>query len=170
MCGLCTWSIITQDEFPNPSVFVDKQGYALSKSDLDNLARSLWLDEHADFHNGDWWIVCHPDTHGFIQDFDISHRRSNKKDKGMGFQVDEFHAKIGKSFPILPERYMRPGDLIVVNFDAFSYGYYANDSVQRQEIPTQGRYQRWLISFQAYGLTARNPRANIGVIYNLPTK
>jgi hypothetical protein len=170
MCGLCTWPTITQDEFPNPSVHVDKQGHALTKSDLDSLARSLWLDEHADFHTGDWWIVCHPVTHGFIQDFDISHRRTNKNEKGIGFQVDEFHAKIGKSFPILSERYMRPGDLIVVNFDAFTYGYYANDSLQRQELPTQGRYQRWLISFQTYGLTARNPRANIGVIYNLPTK
>jgi|GEM_PF-5140211 len=40
--------------------------------------------------------------------------------------------------------------------------------LERKELPTQGRYQRWLISFQAYGLVARNPRANIGMIYGLP--
>jgi hypothetical protein len=78
------------------------------------------------------------------------------------------HSKIGKSFPILSERFMRPGMLVAVNFKAFKYGYYANDSLERQEIPTQGRYQRWLISFQTCGVVARNPRANIGLIYGLP--
>jgi hypothetical protein len=57
--------------------------------------------------------------------------------------------------------------VIVVNFDAFSYGYYADDTLERKEILTRGRYQRWLISFQTYGVTARNPRANIGMIYGL---
>jgi len=54
------------------------------------------------------------------------------------------------------------------NFDAFKYGYYANDFLERREIPTQGRYQRWLISFQTYSVVARNPRGNIGMIYGLP--
>jgi hypothetical protein len=43
---------------------------------------------------------------------------------------------------------MRPGVLLVVNFDAFTYGYYANDALERREIPTQGRYHRWLITFR----------------------
>jgi hypothetical protein len=84
--------------------------------------------------------------------------------------VDELHSKIGKTFPILSERYMRPGVAIVVNFKAFKYGYYENDTLERREIPTQGRYERWLVSFQTYGVVARNPRANIGMIYNLPTE
>jgi hypothetical protein len=63
---------------------------------------------------------------------------------------------------------MRPGVLILVNVEAFQYGYYANDSLLRKEIPTQGRYQRWLLTFQTYGVVARNPRANIGMIYGLP--
>ena len=168
MCGLCTWPAVTHNELPNPNVYVNKNGQALTKVDLDNLVRQLWLDEHADYNKGDWWIVCHPSTHQFIQDFDICYRRIEKKDKTIGFHVDEFHSKIGKSFPILSERFMRPGVLIAVNFKAFKYGYYANDSLERQEIPTQGRYQRWLISFQTYGVVARNPRANIGMIYGLP--
>jgi hypothetical protein len=65
---------------------------------------------------------------------------------------------------------MRRDVLIAVNFEAFKYGYYANDSLERQGIPTQGRYQRWLISFQTYGVVARNPRANIGMIYGLPAQ
>jgi hypothetical protein len=140
----------------------------VTKSDLDSLIRQLWLDEHADYNRGDWWIVCHPSTHQFIHDFDISYRSIKKQDKSVGFSVHEFHAKVGKTFPILSERFMRPGVLIVVNFDAFRYGYYANDFLERRELPTQGRYQRWLISFQAYGLVARNPRANIGMICGLP--
>ncbi|MGO9567768.1 MAG: DUF5309 family protein [Desulfomonilaceae bacterium] len=168
MCGLCTWPTVTHNELPNPNVYVNKDGQALTKLDLDNLVRQLWLDEHADYNQGDWWIVCHPSTHQFIQDFDICYRRIGKKDKTIGFHVDEFHSKIGKSFPILSERFMRPGVLIAVNFKAFKYGYYANDSLDRQEIPTQGIYQRWLISFQTYGVVARNPRANIGLIYGLP--
>jgi hypothetical protein len=167
MCGLCTWPIMTQSESPNPNVYVNKAREAPTKADLDNLVRHLWLDEHADYNKGDWRIVCHPNTHQFIHDFDISYRSIEKDDDTVGFHVDEFHSKIGKTFPILSELFMRAGVLLLVNFDAFSYGYFANDSLQRKEIPTQGRYQRWLISFQTYGVVARNPRANIGMIYGL---
>jgi hypothetical protein len=168
MCGMCTWPGIAQLELPNPRVFVNKAGQVLTKADLDNLVQGLWLDEHANFNKGDWWIVCHPSTHRFIHDFDSAYRRMAKKDKNIGFHVDQFHAKVGKTFPILSERFMRPGSVIVVNFDAFAYGYYANDTLERRELPTQGRYRRWLISFQTYGVVARNPRANIGMIYGLP--
>jgi len=169
MCGICTWPVITQAELSNPNVYVTKGAQPLTKTDLDNLARHLWLDEQADFNSGNWWIVCHPLTHQFIHDFDIAYRRMEKSDKGVGFQVDTFAAKIGKEFSILSDRYMRPDVLIMVNFDKFSYGYFAQDRLDRKEIPTQGRYQRWLISFQTYGVVARNPRSNIGMIYGLPT-
>jgi hypothetical protein len=169
MCGICTWPTITQAELANPNVHVNKGGSTLTKADLDNLARHLWLDEHADYNKGDWWIVCHPLTHQYIHDFDISYRRMEKDDTGIGFIVDHFDAKIGKSFPILSDRYMRPDTLILVNFGATNYGYFANDRLDRKEIPTQGRYQRWLISFQTYGVVVRSPRSNIGMIHGLPT-
>ncbi len=169
MCGICTWPVITQAELANTDVYMDKSGQPLTKSDLDDLARHLWLDEHANYNKGNWWIVCHPLTHQYIQDFDISYRRIEKDDRGVGFHVDTFDAKIGKSFQILADRYMRPDVLILVNFDKMEYGYFAKDTVTRKEIQTQGRYQRWLISFQTYGVVARNPRANIGMIYGLPT-
>ena len=168
MCGICTWPIITQAELSNPSVYVNKNSAALTKTDLDDLARYLWLDEHADYNKGNWWIVCHPLTHRYIHDFDIAYRRMEKSDKGVGFYVDNFDAKIGKSFPILSDRYMRPDVLILVDFDATKYGYFANDRMDRKEIPTQGRYQRWLISFQTYGVVVRSPRSNVGMIRGLP--
>jgi hypothetical protein len=169
MCGLCTWPSITQAELANSNVYVNKSAVALTKADLDNLARHLWLDEHANFNKGNWWIVCHPLTHQYIHDFDISYRRTDKDERGVGFYVDHFDAKIGKSFPILSDRYLRPDTLILTNLDAAEYGYYANDKLDRKEVPTQGRYQRWLISFQTYGVVVRNPRSNIGMIYGLPT-
>lgn len=169
MCGICTWPVITQSELPNANVFLNKGGEPLTKVDLDALARHLWLDENADYGTGNWWIVCHPLTHQYIQDFDISYRRMERTDTGVGFHVETFEAKIGKSFPILSDRYMRPDVLILVNLDKFSYGYFAKDRLERKQIPTQGRYQRWLISFQTYGVVARNPRANVGMIYGLPT-
>jgi hypothetical protein len=169
MCGISTWPVITQSELSNPQVFVNKNGSALTKTDLDNLARHLWLDENADYNTGDWWLVCHPLTHQYIHDFDISYRRMEKDDKNVGFSVDTFDAKIGKSFPILSDRYMRPDTLLLVNFAATSYGYFANDRMDRKEIPTQGRYQRWLISFQTYGVVVRGPRQNVGMIHGLPT-
>ena len=167
MCGLCSWPLVTQSEVPNPKVYVNKASQVLVKDDLDNLALSLWLDEQSDFNQGDWWIVCHPLISRYIHDFDISYRQTERSDTGLGFYVDHFDSKIGKSFPILPERYMRPDTLIIVNFEAAKYGYYANDRMERKEISTQGRYQRWLISFQTYGVVLRNPRANIGMIYGL---
>ena len=133
MCGLCTWPGVTQLELPNPNVYVDKSGDALTKADLDRLVRCLWLDEHANYNKGDWWIVCHPITHQCIQDFDSAYRRTDKDDRGIGFRVDEFHAKVGKTFPILSERFMRPGVVMVVNFDAFTYGYYADDELERKK-------------------------------------
>lgn len=169
MCGICSWPIITQQEMPNPLVCVDKQGVRITKEDIDNLIRNLWLTEHADYGKGDWWIVCHPLTHQYIHDFDIAYRIIEKTDREIGFHVDTFDSKIGKSFPILSDRYMRPDTLLVLNFASTQYGYFANDRMDRKELPTQGRYQRWLISFQTYGVVVRNPRANIGMIHGLPS-
>ncbi len=169
MCGICTWPVLTQAELANPNVYVNKSAAPLTKTDLDDVARNLWLDELADYNTGEWWIVCHPLTHQYIHDFDISYRRMDQDATGVGFKVDTFDAKIGKSFPILSDRYMRPDTLILVNFDKFSYGYFNQDRLERKEIGTQGRYQRWLISFQTYGVVARNPRSNLGMIYGLPT-
>lgn len=167
MCGLCTWPMITQAELSNPNVYKSKLNQPIIKDDLDDLARSLWLDEHADYNKGNWWVVCHPLVHQYVHEFDVAYRTIEKDDTKIGFHVDTFYSKIGKAFPIMADRYMRPDVLMIVNFDAAQYGYYANDRMSRKEIPTPGRYQRWLISFQTYGVVIRNPRANIGMIHNI---
>ena len=74
-----------------------------------------------------------------------------------------------KTFPILADRYMRPDVLILVNLKAFHYGYYSNDQMTRKPIATEGRYDKWLITFQTYGTVARNPRSSVGVIYGIGT-
>jgi hypothetical protein len=60
----------------------------------------------------------------------------------------------GKTFLILSKRFMRPGVLIVVNFDALIYGHHANDFLVRRGSSSRGRYQ--LGSFPS-GLTVWLP-------------
>lgn len=168
LCGMLTWPKIVQSDNSNPSIYVNKAGADLVKSDIDNLVRNAMLTENANYNVGDWWIVCHPNVHKYLQDFDISYRRTTKDEKSVGFEVDHFDAKIGKSFPIMSERYMREGVLLVVNFNAFKKGYYQNDTMDRKEIPQANRSRKWMISFQMYGVVCRSPRQNISMIYGLP--
>lgn len=167
MCGLSIWPVVTQAELANTNVYRNLSSREIVKDDMDNLALHLWLDEGADYNTGNWWFLCHPLVKQYINDFDISFRRMTQDSKDVGFAIDMFHSKIGKSFPILGDPYMRPSEMLLVNFSKVSYGYYKNDRMDRKELQTQGRYQRWLLSFQTYGIVARNPRANIGKIYGI---
>jgi hypothetical protein len=169
MLGLSTWPVITQAETANTNVYVNASTAEISKTYLDNLIRNMWLDEHSDFNSGNWYILCHPNVHQFIVDLDISFREMTKDTKDIGFMVDTFGAKIGKKFPILSDRYMRPDVLHVCDLSKASYGYYNNDKLNRKELATQGRYRRWLVSFQTYGVVLRKPRQSIGTIYGLAT-
>jgi hypothetical protein len=169
MCGISTWPVITQAETANTNVYVNAATAEISKTYLDNLIRNMWLDEHSDFNQGNWYILCHPLVHQFIVDLDISFREMAKNDKEVGFMVDKFAAKIGKAFPILSDRYMRPDVLHVCDLSKISYGYYNNDKINRKQLATQGRYDRWLVSFQTYGTVVRKPRQSIGTIYGLAT-
>jgi hypothetical protein len=169
MCGISTWPAVTQAETANTNVYVNASTAEISKNYLDNLIRNMWLDEHSDFNQGNWYILCHPNVHQFIVDLDISFREMKKDDKEIGFMVDTFGAKIGKKFPIISDRYMRPDVLHVCDLSKISYGYYQGDKLNRKELATQGRYRRWLISFQTYGTVVRKPRQSIGTIYGLAT-
>jgi hypothetical protein len=141
----------------------------LTKTHIDTLARNMFLTEHADFNSGDWWIVCHPLLHEYMADYDISFRRTDNKQDHVGFAVNYIDTKIGKTFPIKSDQYMRPDMIQIVNFAEMQYGYYKADQLDRKELATQGRYRRWLISYQTYGVVARRPRQNIGTIYGCYT-
>lgn len=169
MCGLATWPIITQAEAANTAVYVNLSSADLTKTHIDQLARNMFLTEHADFNTGDWWIICHPLVQEYMNDYEISFRRTDAKQTTAGFAIDHIHTKIGKTFPVKSDQYMRPGVVQIVNFAEMSYGYYKADELDRKELQTQGRYQRWLISFQTYGVVARRPRQNIGTLYNVAT-
>jgi hypothetical protein len=169
MLGLCNWPAQTQSESANTDVYVNAAAAEISKTYLDTLIKNMWLTENSDFNSGDWKIICHPNVHQFIVDFDISFREMRKDDKEVGFLVDTFGAKIGKKFPIIPDIYIRPDVLQVVDLSKVSYGYYKNDKLNRKQLATQGRYDRWLLSFQTYGTVVRMPRQSIGTIYGLAT-
>ena len=169
MCGVCTWPTIVQAEAANTAVYVNNSGAEITKEIIDDLVRNMWLTEHSDFNTGDWSIVCHPLVHRYIHDLDLQFRQMAYKDDKIGTKVDTFDAKIGKSFPILSDRYMRPDVLMVVDTSKIYYGYFQEDRLDRKELATQGRYQRWLISFQTYGTVVRKPRQSIGMVYGLAT-
>jgi len=167
MCGLTSWAAIIQGEAANADIYVNAATAEITKTMLDDLSKAMWLEENANFNRGTWVIICHPNVHKYIQDFDAQYRRKTEDSKRAGFYVDTIDVAIGKSLPVIADRYMRPDVLHIVNLDSLSYGYFANDKIDRKELATQGRYQRWLISFQTYGLVARKPRQNIGTIYGL---
>jgi hypothetical protein len=167
LCGLSIWPEIVQAEASNPAVYVNLSSANLTKNNLDTLVKNMWLTENADFDTGNWSIVCHPNTYQYMQNFDIAYMRETQDSKKIGISKTIFHSKIGKDFPIISDRHMRESELLVVNFTKCKYGYYKNDRLDIKELPTKGRYRQWLISFQAYGVVARNPRANIGKIYGI---
>ena len=170
MLGLCSWPMITQAESSNTTVYVDASSGEITKTYLDNLARNMYLTENANFNSGDWWIICHPLQHAIICEFDIQYRRKTEDSAKAGFSVDLFDSKIGKTFPILADRYMRKDQVIIVDLSKAYYGYYNQDQLNRKEISTAGRYKRWLLSFQAYGTVLRNARQSIGMIYGLSSE
>jgi hypothetical protein len=167
LTGLWGWAVITQSEYANTNVYVNKSSAELVKEDIDDLVKAMWVEERANFNSGDWYIACHPYVHQYISEFDNAMRDTTRTDKTAGYMVTRLMTKIGKEFPVLPDIYMRPGVLHVCNASKFEHGYYSNDDIHRKELATQGRYQRWLVSFQKYGLVARSPRQNLGTIYGI---
>jgi len=165
MCGITVWPSLVQADMANPDVYVNLSGAELSKTVINDLVRNMWLTEHSNFNQGDWWIVCHPLLHRFFANFDVSMRQMQYKNKNIGYMVDVFETEIGKALPIIADPYMAPHQLMVVDLSKCYYGYYADDQLDRKELPTQGRYQRWLISFQTYGVVVRKPRQSIGMLY-----
>jgi hypothetical protein len=169
MCGILSWPKVTQAESANPLVYVNLANANLKQTDINNMIRNLWLTENANYNAGNWAIVVHPLLQDRLHDMNISYRRTTGDEKTIGFSMDEFHSKVGKTFPIVSDRYMRQGTLAVCNFSPMRYGYYGKQQLNKKEISTQGAYSRWLIHFTTYGVVVRDPRANIGIIYGCKT-
>ena len=165
MCGINTWPFIVNDEVPLGNTLKNLAGAELTKDHIDNLIMSMHLEQHAKFKKGDWRILVHPLTKRIINTFDMSYRRKEYGDKKVGTLIDVFDSELGVSFPIMEDQYQRPDMLQLCDIKKFRYGYFRNDTPSRKELPTQGRYERWLISLQMYGVAVRSPRQNIGTIY-----
>jgi hypothetical protein len=166
MCGLCTWPSLLYAEVPNDAVYRDLAGEDVLKEHMDDIVRHMWIDEHADFGQGDWRILLHPNLMKYIMDIDLSYRRTTGAEKTIGFSVQSWDSKIGKTFDFVPDIYMRPGVLQVQDISQCKYGYYNQDELDRKELQTQNRSQRWLISFQTYGVIMRNARKAQGQLFN----
>jgi len=167
MCSIRTWAAICYAEDSNANCYKNMASTALTRTPMDKFIRDMWLERHANFNSGNWQIVCHPSTQDKIAAMDITMRQTQRNDKGVGVEVDTFHAGIGKSFPILADPYMLETDLWVINMDAIDYRYYAQDKIDRKEIATKGRFQQWLVSFQTAGVVFHNPKKNLGMMYGI---
>lgn len=169
MCSLWAWPKITQAEYENTAVFVNLSSAEITKDNIDDLILNMMITEYANFEVGDWAIICNPAVYKYVAEFDVILKQQMVTDKTIGYKPDMFQSKYGPKIPILVDQYVRPGVLQIVNFSKLKYGYYKNDTIHRDLIATQGRYKRWMISFQCYGLVCRDPRANIGTIYGIAT-
>jgi hypothetical protein len=163
-CGLFTWPEIVQAEEANTNTYVDLSGEAVGYTALNNLVLQMRLTENTDFNMGNWIVACHPNAGTYIDQFDESIRRTTQDTKKAGYQITTLMLQ-GKEFPVVRDQYVRPDQIGVINLSDCSYGYYKNDQMKRKELSTQGRFYRWLISFQMYGVVVRKPRQNIGLLY-----
>lgn len=168
MCGISTWCKIVQAEAANANTNVPLASANITKTDLNNLARNLWLDEYANYNSGSWAFVCHPLVYRDVCNFDNAIRQTTRGDKGAGSTITTIETDVGKVFDIVSDRYMLPSELFLVNFDSLRRGYCKNDSPWRKEIATKGRYKQWMLTFQGWGVEARKPR-QIGRIYGIAT-
>ena len=169
MTGLWGWAKLVQAEYSSPTIFVNKDSAVLTKDDINDLVRNMMLEEHAKFKRGSWCICCHPNVNKYIAEFDSVQRVSSQQTKGAGYYVNKIMTDIGVEFEVVPDQYLRPGVLHVVDTSAFEHGHYVNDDIHRKSIPTFSRTERWLVSLQRYGLVARRPRQVLGTIYGIAT-
>jgi hypothetical protein len=172
MAGLVYWFKKIQNDEANTEIYRDGPANDGSTGDptwdsVCDLTRGMRLSEGADFDTGNWKLLCHPNTWAHIALWENTTRRTDRTDKGVGYTVTEMMDDQGKVFPIVSDVYMPKGEIWCVDFSKLSYGYFTNDKMERQELPRSGRYFKWLISFQAYGLVCRMKRQALGRLYNL---
>ena len=169
MTGLVHWPRIVQAELANTNVYVNKSSVEVGLTDLDNLVYYMEGDEKADFSAGNWYLLCHPVQTLYLGNMLSDMRRMTMEQKKVGMQVNVFQSKLGKAFEILPDWNMREDMIMFWNAAACKWGWFAGDDIWTKQLATQNRSERTLITGQTYGLVVRNPRANIGTIYGLPT-
>lgn len=168
MIGLTVWPALLQAEAANTAVYVNNSSTPITYNVVNTLAKNMWLTENANFKQGKWALICHPNQFDQVQTWDYSFRRSTMDSTKVGAGVNTIHLNsVGKDVELINEQYQRPGVMTLVNLAAAGYGYYNNDKMDKKEIPTKGRFQQWLVSFQTYGVVLRSPRTNIGQIYGI---
>jgi hypothetical protein len=171
LCGL-EWSIQnihgTAGERPNASIWKSAAGARLDAALIDGVAKAMGANG-TDFDNGDWLIWVHPNQREWMHDFGLSYREVGETSTTAGFYVDRIRLKNGKVMEIADDWYMPEDKLFILNMNDWGIGNIADDSVSREELPHGGRYRKWQISEQVYGLVNRNALINGGGLFYLAT-
>lgn len=167
--GIISWPTIVQAEYANTNVYVNKSEVAIDTDDLNDLVYYNWLDEKADYNSGKWILACHPVTHQYISDEFLDHREFGMKETEIGYQVEHFRSKIGKTFPILADEYVPADKLLLLNTSALEWGWYGKQKIRVSQLAeTKENATVKKVTGQFWGVKARKPR-QIGMIYGLPT-
>lgn len=171
LCGL-EWHLKmihgTTGERPNDEIWKSAAGARIDASHFDALAKAMGRNG-TDFGMGNWQIWVHPDQREYMHDFDISYREKLEDSTTAGFYIDKIRLKNGKVVEIHDDWYMPEDKAFLIDMSSFGLGNLKGDAINRDVLPASGRYFKWQISEQVYGLVNRNALTNGGGIYYLAT-
>jgi hypothetical protein len=169
MSGLDWWPTKIQDDESNTAIYVNLDGKAPMASDFNDLCRNMHLTEGTNFNKGRWAVLGHPTMLKYVRRWDQSLVRTTRDEDVAGRAIKQIENDEGKVFDLIPDVFVPKGKFWVLDLSRVAFGYFKNDKLDRKEIPTKGRYRRWLISFQAYGCVLRMKRQSMGTLYGGPT-
>ena len=164
--GILWWCEYMQTQQANTTTYVDAGGEPLNQTMLDKLGRNLVKTEQANLDRGGYEIWMHGDTFGAVQDFEKDFRRKSAEDKHVGFQVDTITLKEGAEMKILADDIILPDICLMIPTKTIEHGYFQDDTVRRDRVNVDPRFEQWLIHCSKWGMKPDNPRW-IGLIYNL---
>jgi len=168
MTGVFAWPYITYQTLANTDIYKDMSGDAVTVPAIDNLVYHGDIDVKCDYGQGNWIIACDPVTRMYISQFNKTSTRIERKETKAGGYVDTFITANGESFPIVRDRFMRPGTLGIFNTSDCEWGYMQGDEPWEKDLATQSRTNKKLITCQTYGVVHRRPD-QVLFMYGLPT-
>ena len=135
---------------------------ALTIGNINELLYKIWdaggLDETSDP------IICvGADQQRVIASFESYLRRVEQGERQVGYYRDIFLSDMGKELPIVLDRWVPGGTLIVLDRARVGLRALQGDSWHMEKMAKTGRSEKWQLSGQ-YGLEIRNPDACHGML------
>ena len=135
---------------------------ALTIGGINGLLYKIWdaggLDEASDPI-----IVVGADQQRVIASFESYLRRVEQGERQVGYYRDIFLSDMGKELPIVLDRWVPGGTLIVLDRARVALRALQGDSWHMEKMAKTGRSEKWQLSGQ-YGLEIRNPDACHGML------